>query len=269
MQGRAVDLGDQALTCIVFSKDRAIQLHAFLRSYRKHVTLDTLVFVLFKATTERHAYAYAEVRAEIPFANFVEEEHFKQDLLSLLPDDGFVTFFVDDQIFVRPWDVNKAQHGLSLRLAPHLTKCYPTNSGQRHPLLFQGTEVGKLSWWWMSGEGDWGYPLSLDGHVFDAVFIRELVKQVDFNSPNTLESALQRFVPMFRHMQGECYSESRVVNVPRNRVQTDYDNRHGGGSPDDLLEMWENGKQICISELNELLNESCHQEFPLVLETRS
>lgn len=254
------------MTTIVFSKDRAMQLHAFLRSYRDHVTPVTSIDVLYQATSTRHEQAYAAVFKEMPFAWPVPQSSFRYDVLDLLPPSGNVVFFVDDQIFVRPWSVQE-RHGLSLRLAPHLSRCYPLNIEQAVPSFEHEDDL--LLWRWSDGQHDWGYPLSLDGHVFDLAEVRPWIASLHFDSPNMLEAALQQFTSKFATRRGACYSKSTVVNTPWNRVQTDYENRNAASvTVEEMLAFWEDGKKIDTHALYGVLNESAHQEFPLVLEDR-
>lgn len=250
---------------IVFSRDRAMQLHAFLTSYRDCVMPLDHVYVLVSASTNRHATAYREVFASHDFAVPHWQVDFKRDLLEILPHEGCVTFFVDDQIFIRPWSIEEWP-GLSLRLAPHLTRCYTMNVAQPVPEFEESLDM--LLWCWADGQLDWSYPISVDGHVFEATELRHLLESIQFSSPNTLEAALQSFVPQFQRRRGACYRESRVVNVPWNRVQTDWANRSGDVSPDSLLALWEDGLRVHVETMYGVVNESVHQEFPLVLVRR-
>lgn len=246
-----------------------MQLQAFLRSYQQHVTPREQVVVLYRASTERHARAYAEVFKASPWAMpKPEEPSFRSALLALLPLEGNVVFFCDDQVFIRDWQVSEYP-GLSLRLAPHLTREYAFNDA---PLSLPPHEElldGRLTWLWRTGVLSWGYPLSVDGHVFDLAQLRPLISALEFHSPNTLEAGLQRYNYAFLDTPGTCYYQSRVVNVPWNMVQTDWHNRHGHEvTAEALLDAWEAGQQIDLRDIDGVLNESVHQEFPLVLEAR-
>lgn len=257
------------MTLICFSKDRALQLDAFLRSYAEFVTPRVPVDVIWLPTSMRHARAYLDVFARHPWVRQHRQGLFKQDVLEVLPATGTVTFFVDDLVFVRPWEISETP-GLSLRLGLHLTRCYTAHRAQSVPRL--SIEAGFSAWRWADGDGDWGYPLSLDGHVFDGAELRSMIEAVPFTSPNSLESALQRFVSTFATRTGKCYRQSRIVNVPWNRVQQEYDNRFARDPyaiPDRMLSFWEQGQQIDLRPLAGLVNESCHQECPLTLEPRS
>lgn len=257
------------MRAVVFSRDRALQLEAFLRSYREHVTPSKIVHVLWRATTEGHANAYLDLFRETPDTVIPwRESTFRANTLSLLPRRECVVFFVDDQVFVRPWEIVE-RPGLSLRLGLHLTSNYASGGGVQAVPPHNEAD-GVVTWRWRDGELAWGYPLSLDGHVFDGDEFRSMAESIEFTSPNTLEAGLQRFAERHMDAQGSCYTESRVVNVPWNRVQTDCDNRFadGGDTADVMLAYWERGWRINIRPFANALNHSVHQEFPLTLEKR-
>jgi hypothetical protein len=142
-------VGRKTVISVVFSKDRAFQLDAFLRSYRDHVLPLNLVYVLYLATDDRHRAAYHQVFASHPHAIPLTQTSFKTDLLAMLPATGHVVFFVDDQIFTRAWDV-EAIPGLSLRLGLNLAHCYPLNVAQQVPPV--ELEQGFVTWRWIDGE---------------------------------------------------------------------------------------------------------------------
>lgn len=256
------------MTTIVFSKDRAMQLEAFLRSYRDHVMPLGEVHVLY-TSSPRHDAAYQTVFETYGWVVPCRQVcAFKEELLPLIPMDGYTVFFVDDQVFIRPWE--KAEiSGLSLRHGLHLTRNYASNDAPQSVPLYQVLDDGRVSWRWAEGEEAWSYPLSLDGHIYDAGAMRAMVEELDVYSPNTLESGLQRFAPYFMQRYGTCYPETKAVNVPWNIVQTDWYNRHAcNASPDEMLSYWEAGKRIDLRGIYGVLNVSVHQEFPLVLEAR-
>lgn len=258
------------MTTIVFSKDRSLQLDAFLRSYQEQVTPNSMVDVLYLATSERHLDAYSQVLARYSWVRGLRQTgRFRDHLLTLLPIEGAVIFFVDDQVFVRPWTV-LAMPGLSLRLGLNLTSNYMSWDAPQTLPPFVDAGDGLLTWLWADGQLAWRYPLSLDGHVLDVADIRGFIESVDFHSPNTFEAALQTLLPVFLSKSGVCYRSSKVVNIPWTRVQVDYDaNRYDSQhSPEDLLGFWESGQQIDVRGLYGVMNVSVHQEFPLMLEAR-
>jgi len=255
------------MNVIVFSKDRAMQLDAFLRSYDKYVFPTVPVKVLYLATSDRHAVAYSSVFDRHKWVKtYSQGDSFKVDVLRLVPTTGNVVFFVDDQIFIRRWFVFE-EPGLSLRLGLNLTRNYNSGNAPQEIPPHETLSDGRIRWLWTAGTLAWGYPLSVDGHVYDAVRMRDMLESIDFHSPNTLESALQRFIQTVPPY-GTCYRESRTVNVPWNLVQSDWSNRHSseGHTVDEMLTLWEQGYQIDLRYIDG--NESVHQEFPLMLEAR-
>lgn len=244
-----------------------MQLQAFLRSYERHVQPLGNLSVLYTASTDWHQAAYDAVLNDYSWAVPHCQTSFKDDVLLLVPPSGNVVFFVDDQVFIRPWQVSE-QPGLSLRLASHLTRCYTMSLPMPTP-TFVSSNGDKVSWRWADGVLDWRYPLSLDGHVFSAAEMRELIEKVSFFSPNSLEAALQVFLPTFLGREGVCYHGAKIVNVPWNRVQKECANRFGAGpTSDEMLALWEEGKQIDLSGVCGAVNESCHQEFEFRTEAR-
>lgn len=72
---------------LVFSKDRALQLDATLRSFYLHcldATKLAQVTVLYKTSGARHACQYRELQNEYPDVNFLAEKNFRRDVLETL-----------------------------------------------------------------------------------------------------------------------------------------------------------------------------------------
>src|SRR5678816_671336 len=106
---------DVAMTRVVISKDRALQLHAFIRSFRAHVSPTAVLDVLYRATTRGHAHAYAELFATCgDGVRAHRDQAFARDFLALLPSDGFAIVFADDHVFVRDWVEEEREINLHL-----------------------------------------------------------------------------------------------------------------------------------------------------------
>jgi hypothetical protein len=262
---------------MVFSRDRACQLHALLTSFFDQTRGEVPLRILFSASNQRHAQAYDSVQAcfRRPNLAWIHERDFKADLLSALRQVScrWIFFLVDDLVFVRPVDFAFLQDlspGVvvpSLRLGAHLNHCY-TKKKSMDPPPFHSQSLstatdGMLAWSWEQGRLDWGYPLSLDGHLFDPEEIRRIAELSTFSRPNSFERALQLANPLFRSRQGLCFRESRVVNLPINRVQTEQENIHGEVHQTILLEKWEQGLQIDFQKFYGIQNRSAHQELPV------
>ncbi|HPU88612.1 MAG TPA: hypothetical protein PL088_09505, partial [Spirochaetota bacterium] len=140
-----------------------------------------------------------------------------------------------------------------------------TNSYQEIPECenVKLSEVSVFCWRWCTGTCDWGYPLSLDGNLYSVHEILALTKAIDFNSPNTYESHLQGYKWLFDHRYGICFKKSVIVNIPLNRVQSDFNNTHGEIHQDYLLSKWEDGVRIDYRKLYGFNNIGVHQEIPI------
>ncbi|NJK98764.1 MAG: hypothetical protein HC905_31035 [Bacteroidales bacterium] len=128
---------------IVFSKDRAIQLHALLASYLDMVMNPVPLTILYTTTNQRHQKAYEELITLFEEKNFhfIKEKNFKSDLLNVLkatPCDK-VFFMTDDAVFIDKFDLNEAvsfdPSGYIFTLNKGLdhTWCYTYNCEQELP----------------------------------------------------------------------------------------------------------------------------------------
>jgi len=285
-------------SCIVFSMDRALQLHALLGSYFEMVRNPAPVTIIYKCSSAEHRAAYQEVFEEYSgHLNHIEEEDdndgFKAELLNVLArvDSEKVFFLVDDDLFVEPFDLAEllaldSRYVIpSLRMGTNLAHSYTVDQAQCLPQLFTDIELhdggdsteashgkdsggGILYWQWKAGELDWGYPLSVDGHIFDTAEILALAETCQFSSPNTFEAALQEHTWLVSARRGACYRKSRLVNIPCNRVQEDFSNRHGSVHQDELLALWQAGKRMDYRALYGVVNQSAHQELPITFVPR-
>jgi hypothetical protein len=265
---------------VVFSMDRALQLHALLGSYFELVRDPAPLHILFRATSPGHRQAFDEVFTlfqDRPITVVEQDDRpFKDQLLGIvgaLAEDRLF-FLVDDDLFVEPLDLptflahDVRQVVPSLRMGVHLDRCYVAQQPQPLPEdLVRDTD--HLEWDWRTGVHDWAYPLSLTGHLFDRREMEVMLAHTTYRSPNTLEVALQRFLPVMAARRGWSFQKSRLVNIPCNKVQTDNDNIHGGVHQDDLLRHWQDGRQLDYRSLYGAVNTSVHQELDLRFIPRS
>ena len=266
--------------CIIFSMDRAMQLHALLTSYFEKVTHPAPLHLLYRASSAAHLQGYKTVialfrdrLASTTLQRETGDNPFRAQLLELL--DGIkasrMFFLVDDIVFLEDTDLkdftrfDTRRFVPSLRLGTQLTRCYTLDRAQPLP-RFQKEMIAdsdKHCWQWQTGLFDWRYPLSVDGHLFSTAEMRAMAGGTDFTSPNSFELGLQKFSDRFISRTGICYRKSRIVNIPCNRVQEDLENRHGGVHQDELMEMFNRGLQIDCRRLYGFVNNGAHQEIPL------
>ena len=173
---------------VVFSKDRALQLHALLSSYLEKASPPIPLHVLYHTTNSPHQKSYEELielfsPQQITFTKQCCEDSFKEDLIQLLTllESEKLFFLVDDIIFIEDVDIkdfckfDADKFVPSLRMGLNLTKTFHTEQ----PLpkfLSNPKEEAKIFWKWNEGVYDWGYPLSLDGHLFSVREILEIIK---------------------------------------------------------------------------------------------
>lgn len=268
---------------IIFSKDRALQLHALLASYKEKVTPVAPLHVLYCASNDQHQQAYDEVRQifsndPIKFTRQTGQVSFKNELLDILAriSSDKLFFLVDDIIFVE--DVMLADYAdfdlrkfvPSLRLGENLQKCYTLQRSQSLPAWQTGISKNEemLVWQWQQGVFDWAYPLSVDGHIFLTWEIKIITEAVEFSAPNTYEDALQQYKDIFVSRFGVCARKSKIINNPCNRVQSERHNISGKIHHDYLLEQWLAGKQINYRQIYGYQNVSAHQEIVFELVKR-
>jgi hypothetical protein len=260
---------------IVFSKDRPLQLFALLSSYAELVASPPPLHVLYRASAPAYAEAYDEVlrASPAPLGQVVAEARFRDDLLGLLDavESSRIFFLVDDIVFVRPVDLapllalDPGRFVPSLRMGAHLSHSYTYDRPQPLP-AFVARVLGDpdlLCWRWREGTLDWGYPLSVDGHLFSTGEIRVLAHACAFAAPNSFEAALQEHRRFFLDRLGVCHREARLLNVPLNKVQEEIANRAGGVDAAVLLAEWQRGRRLDHRSLRGLVNESAHQEVAL------
>ncbi|MFT5666010.1 MAG: hypothetical protein ACI9DK_000187 [Vicingaceae bacterium] len=254
---------------VVFSKDRAMQLDALLRSYFHYTTNPVPVRILYHASSAEFSEGYKQLQNIFSEkqVEFVQEKKFKPDLIQLFNrlNCSKVIFMVDDLMFKRNIDfgqftsIDTKQCVASLRLGNHLNYAYTLEEKQPLP-KFEKIE-NLLSWSWQKAMGDWAYPLSVDGHLFDKEELEILVNELVYKAPNSFEEALQLMNPLFAKRRGLCFPTSVIVNNPCNKVQVENDNLFGEISIEQLNQKWLEGFRIEFEEHKDLKNTSAHQEL--------
>lgn len=265
---------------IIFSRDRACQLDALLRSIRRHLRSSgtaPIPTVLWTASTDAFAAGY-ELCIEREMATvFVRESNFHADLLEILPRSGLVCFFTDDDILHADALLDEAARFLendqllafSLRLGRNTVRCYPHDCDQPlpAPLISDGRT---LRWQWASADYDFSYPLSLDGHVMRATDVRLAAQEMLVRNPNELEQVLaSRALPMLSwRPRLASYERSVLTGVPANRVNETHPNRCGSDPSRTaafLNDRYLSGERIDLDALDFSTVSAAHQEIDLKL----
>jgi len=243
---------------IIFSKNRACQLNLLLDSIKHNSgLLFDKINILFKADNPEYNDGYLKVIGEYGGVNFLKETDFRRDLIKLI-DDNFevTTLMVDDavmfkQVLTRKIDIIKpvVEDNIifSLRLGENCNYSHPANLYYK---LAEHETIGEYIIFDYTKQqvGDFRYPLSTDGHIYNTMLIKELLIETNFSNPNTLEANLQRFV--FTDLIPntlKCFIESKLVSIPANLVNDTFRNRHGliyGVSEKELNDKFLHGEKI-------------------------
>lgn len=226
------------------------------------------VKILYTYSSDEFLRGYEIVKKRFSDFHFVKEKSFKDDMLSLVSKENIYTvFFVDDNVFKEPFTLGDKQFRifsstneiacLSLRLHPNLTYCYTRET----QIVCPSVSANNIFNWREKG-GYFGYPMSLDGHIFYTKDIYEKLTEHIYHNPNMLENRIASD-PINKDLI-IMYDESKIFNIPMNKVQNYNNNVHGDFSAEYMNEQFLNGKIISLEEIDGFKNISCHQEIDIV-----
>jgi hypothetical protein len=225
---------------IIFSKNRACQLHLLLESIEKNSKdLFDKIFVIYTYTDKEYFDGYSKLIERFPNIDFIVEVNFFGDTMRIINMGSFeyTTFMVDDNVFYRELPTNKEKifnlfndqnnpiSCFSLRLGLNCNYSHPANLSYA---IGNYETVGDFIKINISEQKvDFAYPLSVDGHIFKTNFIKSCLSSVGlFTNPNTLESKLQYLLN--RIDKNMCFlKESVLVGIPNNIVNNTHNNRRG------------------------------------------
>lgn len=284
------------LTALIFSKDRALQLDATLRSFFLHCRDAALadVTVLYKADQpglERQYACLAEACASWGI-RFVRQVNFRQEVMRICrpvnaagAETACILFLVDDNLFTRAFSLVQACQalaqqpralGFSLRLGRNTTFCYTLNQAQTLP-DFQSlpgkTLPGVVQYDWRQAEADFGYPLEVSSSLYRQADLWPVLRRLQYATPNDLELHLswQRRYFLQRRPLLLCFEQAVTFCNPINKVQSGHANRAGtevAHTPQELAAQFEAGRRIRVEAYDSFVAHACHQEVPLQLEPR-
>jgi hypothetical protein len=267
-------MADYKNQLIIFSKNRACQLDLLLESIKINtVDLFDKINIIYKSDDE-YISGYQILINKYPTINFHKENKFRMDLFKLIDDDiEATTFMVDDavvydKILTKKIDIVKPvveeYFIFSLRLGLNCNYSHPAN-------LYYNLGEHELDGEYLIFDytkqqvGDFRYPLSTDGHIFNTRMIKDLLIEIEFNNPNTLEANLQRFVLSNSIPKNiKCFKKSKLVSIPANLVNDTFKNRHGLEhymSEKELEDKFISGEAIDLSALDFNMVNGPHKEI--------
>jgi hypothetical protein len=245
---------------IVFSKDRAMQLDAFLVSYIEQVSNHGPMIILYKCSYKRHVESYKKLFSlyEKHDMTFIEETDFRGQLIKIIDESnlGKVILYCDDMIFTHKIEyrelesINTNEEILALTRGGDLNYSVVLNRDLSIPPLTKHTDnLRSFRWDYFDYFDDWTYPLGTTGYLYSKAELLSMMNVVDFAAPNSLETSMQIFRPYFMQRKGLCTDFAICVCVHANLTQTEGENRViGTFSIEELLDLWKQGKRINVSE---------------------
>lgn len=260
---------------VIFSYDRPLQLYALLESVEKYMQGIGEIVVIYRASGDQYLDAYALVGNSFPRIRLVVQgENPREDFKPLTIDAVFntpsqyVIFAVDDIVMTDHVDLSKCimllehtnAYGFYLRMGGNLNYCYTMNQPQKVPGL--GWITGDvLGWTFSHAECDWAYPNTVDMTVYRKEDIEPFFRNLDYKGPNTLEGNWASYAGPIMHRIGLCFHNSKIVNLPLNRVQNEWHNRSMEISAAELLQKFQEGLKLDIAPLFQIRNRSAHMEY--------
>ncbi|MER8603907.1 hypothetical protein NKH45_23285 [Mesorhizobium sp. M1156] len=214
------------LSVICFSKDRPLQLEAYIESLMYFGGIKPEYVTVLVACSP--GISYQRLVERFPKINWVHETAFRQDLLDALSAcEDYVLLGCDDVVFKDFFDVNDCIRalqmrqdvfGFSLRLGTNLNFI---------PAVL--SEDGIFLWDWQKAKGDyWRYPWEVSASIYRRDFIRRYLEaRADVTNPNRFEAFLAKQIS---DLEAEippklaCFPSSCCVTITVNRVQDEYPN---------------------------------------------
>jgi len=256
------------INIIIFSRDRACQLDALLRSLKDNMRIPHKISILYKASTDSYMDGYSKLVAYniLDFCTYYSESDFKNNLNYLYtptPEYPLSMFFVDDNILKEPLveiDLINEFYGdsnvfaLSTRLGRNTEYCYPVSRHTGVPNIVNNRYNRYVS------DGDFSYVWSVDGNIYRTRDMLNCVEKGQYKNPNEFEGHMGEYMDTPSFMM--CFEKSKTINIPCNRVQDTFPNRHGSlYTPGDLNALYLSGKRIKLQPIYEINNNSCHFEY--------
>lgn len=265
-----------AADLVIFSYNRPMQLYALLESIETYVVGVANAHVIYRADTSAYERAYQDV-----FANFPELQAHRQganphqdfkpltlactfqsstEYVIFAVDDIIVKDFIDLADCVRLLNTYNA-YGVYFRLGKNINYCYSENAPQPVPACSE-VEPGVFVWNFKQCRYDWGYPNTVDMTLYRKFDIKQDLCHLHYTAPNTFEGSWAGQASRITKPKGIFFETTKIVNIPLNRVQNVWGNRHMNFlTPEKMLNMYDQGLKIDISTLYLIDHKAPHMEY--------
>jgi len=239
---------------IVFSENNPQMLFLTLESLQKNAPKNKINIIYQVNDNLFEGYEICE--AHYPKMNFINSKiDYKQDLKSLLKTfnkANQVLLMTDRDILFEPFDESIIQSmmnnndilAFSLRLGKNVTHCARMDSD--NILKAEDVKDG-MKWDWTKHYLDFGYPFSLQGHIFNIKEFNRFVKNTQFENRNSLEEGLQMFENYPKTFMA-AFNKSKIVYLTNGSDYISYAEFLDGYEPQ-LESMDFNKLDRCESEI--------------------
>lgn len=241
---------------LVFSKNRPMQLYAylgsfFLNSYSQEKQAPNISVLYFNEPP----FDYSDVIKTYP-VNWIHENNFNYQVRKWIEDceDEFVMFGCDDVIFRKPFSLDTIEHilkehndifGFSLRLGKNING-FPEDVAECNLNCFWNWYY----WNWNSFEiDDFHYPWELDCTVYRTSDVKDMINkyQRPFINPNYFEEFVTFDWDYYiKRPKLACFEYSKAFVLTINRVQDTHPNYYDDNCPslEQLNDMYQQGYRI-------------------------
>ena len=267
---------------IILSKDRPAQLHLCLEALDSNAGhIFTNVTVLYDYSSSGFALGYEKTKSSFAKISWILQDHYYDNVMELVDESFALTsFFTDDDITYRVLPCNLQQiacnfeemdelgtFSLRLGLNTYIQDPYIASRAVAPTSGFKNINDRMLIWKWADCPpyGNFGYPLSVDGHIFRTTELKRILSACRFNNPNQQECAMQGQLSLLPPMMAS-FTDSVVVNTPLNRVQETCLNRSGesfGQDAESMNQRYLNGESLDLDSINFTEIVGCHQELKI------
>lgn len=245
---------DEGVICVIFSRDRALQLEALLRSIEAY-SMSFFDIIIQYSSSDLHRDSYQILRNKYLKYYFIEEKSFVTSLKETIKKirKRYIFFLVDDQVFIRPFNVKDIIHNMRKKtfFSMRLGTCI-TDFGIYHERLCPKYEKFRgdyLTWKWRENlyQKDWGYQFSVDGTVYRTIDVVRAMMSITFKAPNSFEDNMNKVCFFRSDNVGISYLMPVVINLIINasRQEKAYEHFESGEyTTDDMLKLWEQGESV-------------------------
>lgn len=214
------------------------------------------MYILYKTSDDRHRKSYEEVIEIFKKEDFIfiEENNFREQLLCICKKSIAKTIglFVDDMIFIKNINYKKIVNINTLDYVVSLSRGKDMDYSivlKKKLIMPEFTKYDDeflcFRWDYSQVFSDWTYPIGVSGYFYGRDELVVMLHSTLFKMPNSLESNLQKFKPMFINRFGMCLEQISCVCIHANIVQTECINPVlGTFTIEDLLVNWESGFMI-------------------------